>query len=354
MGHLPGFDPAALDGSGHAGALRGKRPFAHRALLEPDSVGGVFFIEEKTVIPGRGRADLEVAVGELAQGLVGVDAVPGLVDLEGIDEGAAFDRQRLVVTEADQGPHREAQGHFDGPLPFPLDAVEGAGLQGFLFSARDAGGRAFGPGRDPQDERKAGRPVGPDRDLQRLPERVVGLHFCRDRYAPRSETDFAGRVGRRGQTLVGRLHPKMGGELGPALVHVGRAAAEVRLQSIKVGFRAVGRPHMVGIERALDLVDLLVVLVGPHLRAERRRQGVEGHPLQAVSEDRVAEDGEQDLQGIHELHDRAQLGALDRVLSGQAFVAGEHSRNLAVMAVQDSDHAGGKGRIGLGNAEAPG
>ena len=57
--------------------------------------------------------------------------------------------------------------------------------------------------------------------------------------APHLELDAAGRVGRHGQPVVPRRHPEVRHDLGPSLVHVRRAAAEVGLQAVDVGLRAV-------------------------------------------------------------------------------------------------------------------
>ena len=54
---------------------------------------------------------------------------------------------------------------------------------------------------------------------------------------------------------------------------------------------------------------------------------------------RVAEDGVEVLERVQELDDGAQLRALQRAAAGQALVAGEHPGDLAVVAVEDLDHA---------------
>ena len=57
------------------------------------------------------------------------------------------------------------------------------------------------------------------------------------------------------------------GKLGPSLVKVGRAAAKVGLQPEEVAVRAIGAENHVilGQQRALHLIGLLVVLVRPHI-----------------------------------------------------------------------------------------
>ena len=65
-------------------------------------------------------------------------------------------------------------------------------------------------------------------------ERILGLDVDLDRLALDLGLDDARGIGDRRQAAVGRLHPEVRRELGPALVHVGRAAAEVRLQAVEV------------------------------------------------------------------------------------------------------------------------
>ena len=60
------------------------------------------------------------------------------------------------------------------------------------------------------------------------------------------------------------------------------------------------------------------------------------------------------LQRVHRLDHRAELGALGRALAGQALVAGEHARHLAVVAVEDLQHPGGEGPLDLPPGQTPG
>ena len=140
------------------------------------------------------------------------------------------------------------------------------------------------------------------------------------------------------QAAVGRLHPEVGDELGPALVHVGGAAAEVRLQAVEVRVRPVADVDVLALGRADHLVALLVVLVGRHVFLERRRQGVEGELLQAVAQPWIAQDGGQDFERVHRLDDRAELGPLRGAAAGQVLVAGEDAGGLAVVSVQQVEH----------------
>ena len=63
----------------------------------------------------------------------------------------------------------------------------------------------------------------------------------------------------------------MGGELGPALVHVGGAAAEVGLQAEQVRVGTIRAPSA-RIVSAEHLVGLLIVLMRPHARIDDKTE----------------------------------------------------------------------------------
>ena len=127
-------------------------------------------------------------------------------------------------------------------------------------------------------------------------------------------------------------------ELRPALVHVGGAAPVVRRQTEDVGVRAVARVDAI-LRYATDhLVRLLVVLVRPHVGLEGRGQRVEGDPLQAVSQCRLAQDGDQDLQRVHQLDHRAELRSLRRVPPREVLITREHARSLPVVGIQRREY----------------
>jgi hypothetical protein len=113
---------------------------------------------------------------------------------------------------------------------------------------------------------------------------------------------------------------------------------------------------VIGVDGALDLVDLLVVLVGPHVGGEGGGEGVEGDAFEAVAVGGVAGQGQQQFERVEGFDHGAEFGALDRVAAGETLVAGEHAGGLAVVAVEDLEHAGGEGAvIGLaGQAPGPG
>ncbi|OQA43994.1 MAG: hypothetical protein BWY52_01718 [Chloroflexi bacterium ADurb.Bin325] len=236
--------------------------------------------------------------------------------------------------------------------PLALDAVEAARLHGDRLLARDADPRALRPRGDAQVEREA-RGRGGHAEAQRLPERVARVQLDADRLPLHGRLDPARRIRDRGQPAVLGRHPQVRGKLRPALAQVGRAAAVVWLHAEDVGLRAVGVPGAAGQDAALDLVDLLVVLVRPHIGREGRGQRVEDDLLQPVAEGRVAQERQQVFERVGILHDRAQFRALGGALPGQALVTGEDARHHAVMAIQPGDDVVGRAAVALLAADPP-
>ena len=101
---------------------------------------------------------------------------------------------------------------------------------------------------------------------------------------------------------------------------------------------------MLRIDRALHLIDLLIVLVRPHVGGNRRGERVERDTFESIAEIGVAEHREELLERVHELDDRAELGTLKRVAAGEALVAAEHAVDLAVIAIEEVDHLGARRR----------
>ena len=130
-------------------------------------------------------------------------------------------------------------------------------------------------------------------------------------------------------------------------MEVGRAAAEVGVEAVEVGLRAIGGPGFV-VEAALDLVGLLVVLVGPHVVGEGAGEGIEGDKLEAVAEGGVAEDGEGLFEREHGFDDGAELGALRGVAAGEVLVAGKHAVGETVILVEGGEHLVDGRAVGLG------
>ena len=88
-------------------------------------------------------------------------------------------------------------------------------------------------------------------------------------------------------------------------------------------------------------------------------ENVAGRALKATRSSRSPKNGspndrEQDLERVHEFDHGAELGPLERILPGQAFVAREHARDLAVVTVEEVDHPPRKIPVCRGRIEAPG
>ena len=187
-------------------------------------------------------------------------------------------------------------------------------------------------------EREAHRLGNRHGDLDRVAERILGLDLDLDRLALNLGLDDAGGIGDRRQAAIGASHPERRRELGPALVHVGRAAAEVGLQPVEVRVRAIIHINVLTRLRADHLVALLIVLMRGHVFLERGGQGVERELLEPVAQAGVARDGGEELEGIHGFHHGAELGSLRRAAAGQVLVAGEDAGGLAVVAVEQIEH----------------
>lgn len=89
--------------------------------------------------------------------------------------------------------------------------------------------------------------------------------------------------------------------------------------------------------------------MGPHVGAQGGGQGVEGQRLRQVPPLGVPGDGEQVLVGVHSLHHRAALAALDGAGTGEALVPGEVAAGHAVVPLQQ-----GVGLLGHGVGVLPG
>src|SRR6185437_3612273 len=128
-------------------------------------------------------------------------------------------------------PDHYRERHFDldhiARRPFASDFVEGAWLQIPLGGAVDANHGFGSEAGDWQRERETEGFGRFDVNGDVFAERVVGFLSDADRSSVDLDIDFGGRVGERRQSLVRRSHPDAGGELGPALMHVGGAAAVV-------------------------------------------------------------------------------------------------------------------------------
>ena len=75
-------------------------------------------------------------------------------------------------------------------------------------------------------------------------------------------------------------------------MHVGSAAAEIRLQPEEIGFRSIGGP-LASIDVTEHLIWLLIILMSPHVPGEGSRQRIVGDLLQAITEGRVTVNGRQ-------------------------------------------------------------
>jgi hypothetical protein len=89
--------------------------------------------------------------------------------------------------------------------------------------------------------------------------------------------------------------------------------------------------------RIISCIDLLVVLMRPHVRGEGGGQGIERDLFEAIPESGLAGHRRDDRQGKEELDRSAQFGPLERVFPCRSLVACEHPGYHSVAAVQDID-----------------
>src|SRR5256714_7185691 len=126
--------------------------------------------------------------------------------------------------------------------------------------------------------------------MHRFLEGIIALHFYSDGYPCYHSRDDTWSIADSSQARIERTRPEMGSKFGPALVHIGGTAAKVRFQSKDVGLRPIGGVDGVRGDGADHLVDLLVVLVGPHVRLEGSGERIESDAFQAISQDWIAKD----------------------------------------------------------------
>ena len=131
------------------------------------------------------------------------------------------------------------------------------------------------------------------------------------------------------------MHKCREGKFRPSLTEVGGAAAVLGFKTEKMSLTLVcTKDCFAGEADAGDLVALLIVLMRPHIVADRRGEGIEGENFESFRPFEVAGSGEKMLIGVHLLGNGAKLGALDRGKSRKAFVAREEPDGGAVVGLQ--------------------
>eukprot|EP00965_Chrysotila_dentata_P040273 1336929-Pleurochrysis_carterae.AAC.1 len=146
------------------------------------------------------------------------------------------------------------------------DRVRGGGLlvHGAVHCAHAVDGGGVGPAGHAQVYGDGGRAAVVHADRRHVAKGEVRRDVDAQRGA---QGDFGGRVVDDCDAAVGCAHHEARGELWPALVEVGGAAAKVGLEAVRLCVVAVVRPHVRRRAHRVDLVDRLQVLVGPHVAA---------------------------------------------------------------------------------------
>ena len=205
-----------------------------------------------------------------------------------------------------------------------------SGLGTFGFVGPDDYGGAFGPFRNSQVERELPRLQCVHGDVDFFVERIVSPHV----HLGILHLDVARGIAEGDQPVVFGSHPKMRNQFRPTLVHVREATAEGWFEAEQIRFRSVVAVDALPADLANDLVHLLIVLMGPHVVGEGRRQRIERDGFEAVGQPDVRIYGEQVLKGEHHFDDGAKLCALRRMAARDVFVGGEHASRLAVIFVE--------------------
>ena len=111
----------------------------------------------------------------------------------------------------------------------------------------------------------------------------------------------------------------------------------MRLQTEQMSLGIIGPEQ--GFSReplAGDLVAHLVILMGPHIVADRGGQRIECQHLQPFRPLAVSCAGIQQFVGVHLLHHGAKFRTLDGTAAGQALIAGKQAHRRTVIFIQNS------------------
>ncbi len=177
----------------------------------------------------------------------------------------------MVVPFSEKRPHWKAQRQLGGAGPFAFDPVQRARSHRLFGARSESRGRVRCPRWYAQQQRELHRAIHLQCETHNLAERVISVNGQRDRRVFKPGLHAARHPCDRHQPIIRRFHPGMRRELRPALVHVRGAAPVIRFEPVDIRHRSVRRPPVLVIDRALNLIDLLIVLVRPHVGREGRR-----------------------------------------------------------------------------------
>jgi len=267
-----------------------------------------------------------------------VDGLALALDGPGKNERTTLEADRAFVALRGLDRGRKVEPHLIPAAPLPVDLRHRPPLGPRLRPPVHLDRGLAGPGGNAQVQGEVRGPVDLNGQVDFVAERIIGLfldgHF---RAVTHLCGHLAGTVAQGSKAGVRRGAPHRPDELGPPLVHVGRAARvaiekpEAVFRAAVVGRKRRGRPRHVG---RLDLVDLLVILTPHVVVGVLGRKRVVGHPLQPVGEVDAPGDAGEHFKGIHELDYATELGAVHRVGAVQELVPREHALRLAVVAPQ--------------------
>ena len=168
-------------------------------------------------------------------------------------------------------------------------------------------------------------------NLETAFERIIGNNAQFNVLSADAGADFGGR-GRKYCQPVFATHNGTFGKLRKALPVVCRTTAVMRFKPEKMRFAVVGieRNVLVILPGTFDLIDLLVVLMRPHVGRERGGEQIEREIFQNVAPIRVARYFEQSFRRKHCFHHAAKFRSVNRRMSRKTLVARKMSVAHAV------------------------
>src|SRR6266516_3180484 len=253
------------------------------------------------------------------------ELAPVFSDLEREHEGASLQRYRIPMPVRSPYAHRKLERYPISFRPFSFHRMKRPRSRSLLAALVYRDCRAPRPGGNSQPKRELHCGSRVDLEMDLFVKRILRLFRNRNRHASAHDRLYRARGVDHGcKSAVRRRHPQARGEFRPSLMHVRRAAAKIRFQPEEIGLGTVCGPvsRLTGKQH---LIRLLIVLVGPHVGAERSGQRVKGDLLQPIAERWVPKNRNQVFDGKHAFDYGTQLRALRRVCARIVLIPAMHT-----------------------------
>src|SRR5207248_1197217 len=141
--------------------------------------------------------------------------------------------------------HGKVEKYRCMPAPLAFNSVECAWLNALACILSYSHRCIVRPARNTQGERKPHRLFSDYREPNVFFEGIVSAHFNTYRSTGSTGGDNTGSIHKCCKTMIGGAHPKMCGEFGPALLHIGGTAAKVWCKSEDICLRSICCKHTV-------------------------------------------------------------------------------------------------------------